>query len=336
MWDETMWSDIEIDLKKRNSLNYNIISEFSDMFDPEDFQYHYSSRYGGIVLDKFVNNRYTDVLDLVIPSEIGGKPVKVIGEYCFFRSRYIERIAIPSSITEIQRAAFFNCPNLYRIIFEGSSIAIGESAFSGTAIEAIAIPEGLSYLPINTFYDCQKIKEIFLPNSLVHIGNAFDYCTSLRRLFIPGSINRIEALPSSVNYYDIISPISYSIQQAFPWYSRARFISAEEYWFTLDFDEDSSGDSDNPSSPPVEGEFDTSSWSTESILMAHGYTVSQRVGLSDKARQEILLKVLNNHLATKREVIGHIELQINLRKANSIYSLAIEKWKRDIEFIKAL
>ena len=264
MWNDEMWADIEADFKVRNHLQCGEIFDFNDMFDLADFQYHYSPRHGGIILDRFVNNRYTNVLDLIIPSEINGCPVKIIGEYCFFRAPFIERIVIPSTVTEVQRSAFFSCRNLYSVIFMGSEVLIGESAFAASAIEAIALPRGTSYLQCNTFYDCQKLREIFLPDSILQIS-MISYCTSLKRLFIPGSIRQIEGLPSQTGVYDLISPVAYGIQQSFPWYQNARYINAEDYWMTLDLTEES----DDTTDPSSDGEFDASTWSTESILMAH-------------------------------------------------------------------
>lgn len=329
MWNAEMWADIEHDFKIRNHLQYGEILDFNDMFDIADFQYHYSPRHGGIVLDRFVNNRYTNVLDLIIPKEIDGYPVKIIGEYCFFRAPFIERIAIPSTVTEIQRSAFFSCRNLYSVIFAESEVLIGESAFAASALEAIALPRGTSYLQCNTFYDCQKLREIFLPDSILQIST-ISYCTSLKRLFIPGTIRQIEGLPSSTGFYDLISPVAYGIQQSFPWYQNARYINAEDYWMTLNLTEEP----DDTFNLPSDSEFDASTWSTESILMEHGYTVSQRVGLSDEDRQRILCDILSNQIATRRDVISHIELQINLRKANPMYSVAVEKWQRDLEYIR--
>ena len=79
---------------------------------------------------------------------------------------------------------------------------------------------------------------------------------------------------------------------------------------------------------------DTSEWNLESILRQEGYTVSQKEGLSDNERQNILRSVLSRNLMTKWQIIEHIELQISLRKNNSIYRTAIFKWERDLQYIK--
>lgn len=85
-----------------------------------------------------------------------------------------------------------------------------------------------------------------------------------------------------------------------------------------------------------QGELDASSWSVESILRHEGYTVSKKEGLTDYERQAILRKVIENGKMGRNQAIDHIELQINLRKHNSIYNIAISKWERDLMFLKSL
>lgn len=80
---------------------------------------------------------------------------------------------------------------------------------------------------------------------------------------------------------------------------------------------------------------DTTDWNLESILRQEGYTVSQKEALSDGERQNILKSVLLRGLMTKWDIIEHIELQISLRKNNSIYNTAILKWERDLQYIRA-
>ena len=84
------------------------------------------------------------------------------------------------------------------------------------------------------------------------------------------------------------------------------------------------------------GELDASSWNVESILRQEGYTVSQREGLSDNERETILRNVISQKLMSRRQVIEHIELQISLRKNNSMYDIAISKWERDLQFLRKM
>jgi hypothetical protein len=113
-------------------------------------------------------------------------------------------------------------------------------------------------------------------------------------------------------------------------------IGAYDYFDEDDEDEENDDEYRGGSSSYTDGELDTSSWNIESILRQEGYTVSQREGLLDSERQAILLRVIENKKMSKHQVIEHIELQISLRKNNSMYDIAISKWERDLAFLRKL
>ena len=71
-------------------------------------------------------------------------------------------------------------------------------------------------------------------------------------------------------------------------------------------------------------------------MRQEGYTVSQKEGLSDYERQQILLSVMRRNLMSKWQIIEHIELQISLRRNNKMYSMAISKWERDLSFLRKI
>ena len=115
-------------------------------------------------------------------------------------------------------------------------------------------------------------------------------------------------------------------------------LDAMEFSIEGEFDdwEDDSDEEENANTSYPSSEFDSSSWNVESILRQEGYTVSQREGLTDYERQNILCNVINSGKMSKRQVVEHIELQINLRKNKRMYNLAIAKWERDVEFLRKL
>ena len=86
----------------------------------------------------------------------------------------INRILLPSTITEIDDKAFFNCNSLLEI----------------------ELPINLSVIGENCFTYCWQLQNIDVPGKVKTIGNnAFDHCTSLRdaNLWCPNSANKIEA-----------------------------------------------------------------------------------------------------------------------------------------------
>ena len=60
-----------------------------------------------------------------IPDTIGGKPVKVIGEYAFSNCTELTSITIPTSVTTIETYAFRCCYNLKSITIPKSLCSSG-------------------------------------------------------------------------------------------------------------------------------------------------------------------------------------------------------------------
>ncbi|WP_027219123.1 hypothetical protein [Butyrivibrio fibrisolvens] len=78
----------------------------------------------------------------------------------------------------------------------------------------------------------------------------------------------------------------------------------------------------------------TNDWAPESILKMYGYSVSQKDGLSDMERRTVLDLVIKNNIMSKKQCIHHIEwcVRQNIRRANM--ELAINKWNKDIDYLK--
>lgn len=74
--------------------------------------------------------------------------------------------------------------------------------------------------------------------------------------------------------------------------------------------------------------------STESVLHSYGYNVRAGNGLSSIDRRNILLNILKNGVCSKSEIISHLDYCINMASGKSNMSVAIHKWKSDLQFIR--
>ena len=107
----------------------------------------------------------------------------------------VEKVVVPSSITDLGNVAFSNLTNA---TFEFEDINtlknIGAGAFANcTNLESIKVPEGQTTLGLSTFSGCTNLKEVILPESLVSIGtNCFENCTSLTSITIPKNVTNID------------------------------------------------------------------------------------------------------------------------------------------------
>lgn len=71
----------------------------------------------------------------------------------------------------------------------------------------------------------------------------------------------------------------------------------------------------------------------QSILSIVGYTVSAEAGLTDKCRQEILKRAIETGIFSKNKAINHISFLIKLNEGKDNMQQAVEKWKKDREYL---
>ena len=76
-------------------------------------------------------------------------------------------------------------------------------------------------------------------------------------------------------------------------------------------------------------------WETRSVLNKLGYNVNQNDDLSDNERQCILIEAMENRNVSKRRLIRFLEWLVEENGNYRKMELAVSKWKRDIEFVKA-
>ena len=99
-----------------------------------------------------------------------GQGLTSIGSYAFERT-CIERVHIPSSVTELKAGAFMSCDSL---------------------VEA-SLPSGITRIPYNCFAYCYHLRRVEIPNTITIIGeNAFTGDANLVKVDIPSSVTKIE------------------------------------------------------------------------------------------------------------------------------------------------
>ena len=184
------------------------------------------------------------------------------------------------------------------------------------------------------FEECNDYK--LLANIDSYDGDVF-FCTIKDDLFdkvylTPDCISHI----TNNNPYDVgqcCSELVFSIT-----YDFGDTDVAVSHWSvdSIEFDIINVKNNDHTNESSHQDEINFSNWSVESVLKQAGYTVAQKEALIDSERQNILRNVIKNNTMSKRQVADHIEWQINLKKNNHKYAIAIAKWKRDLEFLKTL
>jgi beta-lactamase regulating signal transducer with metallopeptidase domain len=212
--------------------------QINPLFNVDDFWYYIEK--DGAVLCRHVENGvvkasdYNGPSELVIPSSIEheGKtwPVTKIGEYSLGMFRQfdrIQRVVIPSSVTEIGASAFSGLPALESIYISKSVVKIADNllgeeyttparieidpanpvydsrencnAIIKTATNTLivgrqgsVIPSSVTSIADNAFKSCKGLQSIVIPEGVKSIGkSAFEGCSGLTAITIPASVESI-------------------------------------------------------------------------------------------------------------------------------------------------
>ncbi|MFF2179475.1 InlB B-repeat-containing protein [Lysinibacillus sp. NPDC058147] len=148
--------------------------------------------------------------DIVIPSEIKGKPVVEIGGFAF-SDMSLKSVKIPSSVTTIGFKAFnnnllenveiplgiknigdhaFSVNNLTSVEIPSSVTTIGDAAFSANRLTSVEIPSSIKTISKAAFYGNQ-LTNVNIPSSVTTIGEEAFSRNKLENVEIPSSVTTI-------------------------------------------------------------------------------------------------------------------------------------------------
>jgi chitodextrinase len=155
----------------------------------ESGDYVYEVQGGQVTI---MNYTGTDEI-IIIPSVLGGYPVKSIGDHSFSNCMTIKEITVPEGITDIGPNAFSECSNLTQISLPPGITGIEFASFNScSSLTEIDIPVGATFINSNAFSSCTSLTNITLPDSIKTIEtNAFSNCSSLTAITIPKGMTEI-------------------------------------------------------------------------------------------------------------------------------------------------
>ena len=138
---------------------------------------------------------------LVIPSELGGKPVTEIGIFAFALCGSLTEVTIPEGVTSIGNSAFSSCSSLTKVTIPKSVTSIGNDAFAHcSSLTKVTIPEGVTSIGAGAFQSCGSLTEVTIPKSVETIGEiAFDECEALATVYYGGTQEDWDALKNTID-----------------------------------------------------------------------------------------------------------------------------------------
>ena len=134
--------------------------------------------------------------NVIVPSTIEGKPVKIIDAYCFGDLQngglYYDEpksVVIPDGVTEIGQAAFKNCIGLESVVIPGSVTKVGINLFHQcSSLESVTLGEGFKTIANTMFAGCSSLAYIEMPSTVTMIAmNVFSSCSSLTTVVFNGN-----------------------------------------------------------------------------------------------------------------------------------------------------
>ncbi|MED3575060.1 leucine-rich repeat protein [Cytobacillus praedii] len=148
-----------------------------------DFEYIISN--GAVTITGYTGASY---LHPVIPSYIGGYPVRVIGESAF-EEDYLGQVTIPNTVTTIESRAFYSSA-LDAINIPSSVTTIGEYAFHGNLLKSLTIPSSVK--TIGTFaFASNNIQNLTIPGTLKVVEGFAFYNNEMKTLTISNGVTDI-------------------------------------------------------------------------------------------------------------------------------------------------
>ena len=133
-----------------------------------------------------------------------------LGRFAFSNSG-VEEVELPSTLDEIQDAAFNECHSLSSVTLHEGLVKIGGSVFSGchnlasctlpstvreigtyafleSGLESVDIPVGVEVLEQNTFEGCRRLVSVSIPNTVTNIGQSVFARTALTSVELPAGL----------------------------------------------------------------------------------------------------------------------------------------------------
>jgi len=129
---------------------------------------------------------------VIIPSEIGGKPVCSIGEAAFYSHDEIKQVIIPETVSNIGYKAFNCCMALERCNIPSGVTNIDEQAFSHTALGEISLPDGVREIKFQTFSHCESLTNAVWGAGVTNIGEMAFWVTALSNVTIGTHVEYID------------------------------------------------------------------------------------------------------------------------------------------------
>lgn len=122
--------------------------------------------------------------------------VTTVDQQAFSRCNKLSGVTMPSSLTTIKAAAFYDCKTLKSVSIPDKVTTIGPTAFCRcVALTELTLPSGLTKLETGVLSDCTALKTLKIPGSVTEIADAaFWNCTALASFTVDADNTALKAV----------------------------------------------------------------------------------------------------------------------------------------------
>jgi len=157
-----------------------------------------------------LNMQAIETPSLILPSQIGEMPVKVIGNGAFYNLD-MESCLFPEELMVIEGGAFYRCGFLREVVLPQNVVEVGSTAFSKClSLENIFVdPRNPAYIDVDgilftkdmrelVYYPEGRTKDIVyaIPETVTRMENPFFYKTHVKELIIPPTVVEFPSYPT--------------------------------------------------------------------------------------------------------------------------------------------
>lgn len=141
-----------------------------------------------------VNENYEGVLIIPASVEYKGKKLTVtgIGSNCIRSCSRLTDIAIPSTITVMEKECFSYCSSIQEVNIEAIKASVlSEGCFKYSSIKDVIWPVDLVNLPAECFLGCKNLGSLHIPEGVEDIGQSCFALTELESVLFPESLIKL-------------------------------------------------------------------------------------------------------------------------------------------------
>lgn len=184
------WANCKIIVKKRNLQNGDYVKY------PYNRNYQMSFEVTDITKKEckfsYTNSNYVPTNGILkVPQTVFGLNVVSVGTQNSLEK--IKKIVLPNSVRTIENYAFRKSKDLEEIELPSSLTEIGEYAFASSSLKSILIPEGVKNIGEGCFRSCRNLEEASLPSTLKKIpSECFGESFKLRKVTLTDGIKEIK------------------------------------------------------------------------------------------------------------------------------------------------